>query len=524
VMARVDSLCEVSPSGGGVKIFCLVRLTDKAQLEALFNGMGGRLFKRANGVRHPPSIEIYRTNRYFTVTGETISMREDLRVVSIETIRWIIVEAGPKLAGKAKDDSRSAKAYRLAAALKASGSTYEEIRAALLSSDDPDIVSWTLEKGIANGERELRRLFDHAGKPSDEVVELPVVSAASFAGAPAPPRAWHVLNMVPGEQVTLLSGDGGVGKSIIGIQLAVATVTGREWLGMAPARGPVVLLSAEEDRKELNRRVESVAANYGVGLEELSDFHLIPLAGLDAVLAAPMKPGVMTPTAVWRGLVAIVERIKPCLVIIDTLADCYAGNENARPEVRQFVGLLRGMAIEQGLALVLLAHPSLSGIASGSGSSGSTAWSNSVRSRLYLDKVKDVDGADVETDLRILSTKKLNYGPDTLKLQLRWSEGCFVLDGPAGSLDKAALEAKAERVFLGLLASFAAQGRDVSPSPGATYGPSTFEKHPGALGVTRKAFVAAMERLLMAGKIIIETYGPPSKRYRRLALPAGRFV
>ena len=330
--------------------------------------------------------------------------------------------------------------------------------------------------------------------------------------------------MIPGEQVTLLGGDGGVGKSIVAIQLGLATVTEREWLGMTVAHGPVVYLSAEEDSKELNRRIEAVAANYGVDLAELGDFHFIPLAGLDAVLAAPMKPGLIAATAVWRGLLAIVERIKPCLVIIDTLADAYAGNENARPEVRQFIGLLRGLAIEHELAVVMLAHPSLAGIASGSGSSGSTAWSNSVRSRLYLDKLKAPDGEELDGDLRMLSTKKLNYGPDTLKMRLRWSDGCFVLDGDVKEFDRAVVDAKAERVFLELLVSLAAQGRTASPNRGSTYAPALFEKLPTAQGVSRKAFAAAMERLLTAGRIRVEPFGPPSKLRSKLVFAKPKLV
>ena len=56
-----------------------------------------------------------------------------------------------------------------------------------------------------------------------------------------------------------------------------------------------------------------------------------PLAGRDAVMAAHEgKVALISATAIWRGLVTIVGRVKPRLVIIDTLADVFAGNENAR--------------------------------------------------------------------------------------------------------------------------------------------------------------------------------------------------
>jgi hypothetical protein len=60
--------------------------------------------------------------------------------------------------------------------------------------------------------------------------------------------------------------------------------------------------------------------------------------------------------------------------------------EDAAPYLGTLVQL-RGLALETSSTALLLAHPSLSGMASGSGTSGSTAWSNSVRSRLYLTSI-----------------------------------------------------------------------------------------------------------------------------------------
>jgi hypothetical protein len=79
-------------------------------------------------------------------------------------------------------------------------------------------------------------------------------------------------------------------------------------------------------------------------------------------------------------------------------------------------------------------------------------------------------------------------------------------------------------VFLGLLASHIAQGRDVSPNRGQTYAPVVFEKHPSALNIDRKAFAAAMERLLTSNRIQVEPVGPPSRRYKRLVIVSERFV
>jgi RecA-family ATPase len=323
--------------------------------------------------------------------------------------------------------------------------------------------------------------------------------------------------MIPGRNVSTVAGDGGDGKTTLILQLAAAIAGDRPWLGHNPDPGPVLVVTAEDDEDEIHRRIAAISKSLMVDLSDLANLHIVPLAGLDAVMGAPEgRSPIIAPTAVFRGLVDLVERIEPRLVVLDALADVYAGEENSRTQVRQFVGQLRRLAIKNDLAVVLIAHPSLTGIASGNGTSGSTAWSNSVRARLYLERIKDDRGNEIDADLRVLRAKKSNYRPIGQGLRMRWQNGAFILDGKQSGFDKLAADAKAERVFLELLAQVTAQGRDVSPSVSNTYAPSVFEKHPSADGVTRKQFVAAMERLLGTNRIRVETIGPPSRRAKRL--------
>jgi hypothetical protein len=94
----------------------------------------------------------------------------------------------------------------------------------------------------------------------------------------------------------------------------------------------------------------------------------------------------------------------------------------------------------------------------------------------------------------------------------------LVAEGPLGGFDKLAAEAKAERVFLELLALLTRQERDVSPYPSKTYAPIIFESHPKAEAVRKKEFERAMERLLYPERIRVEPFGPPSRRRSRLVI------
>ncbi|MEO9792326.1 MAG: AAA family ATPase [Tateyamaria sp.] len=341
--------------------------------------------------------------------------------------------------------------------------------------------------------------------------------ASTLHGLSVPPRQWHVQDMVPDATVTLLGGDGGTGKSLLALQLAVATALGRKWVGIDARQGAALYVSAEDDKAELHRRLSDIARAEDVALSDLSGLHVASLAGEDALLATAEPNGVMIATQLLDLVRERVEALRPKLIVLDTLADLFGGNENDRSQARQFIGMLRGIAIKFQCAVVVLSHPSLTGMASGTGSSGSTGWNNSVRSRLYLSRPDDEDGGD--TDGRVLQVKKANYGPVGDEVALRWVKGVFIKSGGAGfvSADGAYLgDVVAEEAFLKLLDEMNKQDRRVSSSGGKNYAPSLFATNPDNEGVSKKRFQRAMERLLASGRIEITKEGPPSKRVEKI--------
>ena len=60
---------------------------------------------------------------------------------------------------------------------------------------------------------------------------------SSWDSKPCPQRQWSVRDRIPLRQVTLLSGEGSIGKSIVELMLCVAHVTGKEWLRSMPEPG-----------------------------------------------------------------------------------------------------------------------------------------------------------------------------------------------------------------------------------------------------------------------------------------------
>jgi RecA-family ATPase len=209
-----------------------------------------------------------------------------------------------------------------------------------------------------------------------------VINPADWEGLPVPPREWIVIDYIPAKTVTLLGGDGATGKSLLALQLAIGRAIAREWIGLMPEPGRTLVLSAEDDCDEMQRRFEDIRKFYDARMADLADIRLIDLVGEDSILGALMK-GQIEPTPMFHELDSFMADFRPGLVILDVLADMFSGEENNRPQSRQFIGLLKKLARKHDCTFLLLAHPSVNGINTGTGTSGSTGWNNAVRSRIY---------------------------------------------------------------------------------------------------------------------------------------------
>lgn len=278
-----------------------------------------------------------------------------------------------------------------------------------------------------------------------------------------------------------------------------------DWLGCEIASGPVVVISGEEPEREARRRIWLHARREGYLPESLIDLHLwFPDDAASAVLAVPDRNGVMQPTPLFRSIEAAIRLVAPVLVIVDNVASTFAGNQNDRVNVRSYVNLFRTIARHPSSpAVLLLDHPSLSGLTTCSGRGGNMDWRNSVRSALYL-RTPD-EKAEADRGIRILETAKSNYGPSGAATQrrLQWVDAGLQLEHAPSSLHRIAKDAECDETFLRLLDQRNAQGRPVYPGRGHNYAPSIFADMPGSNGFTAKAFALCMERLFNDKRIAL---------------------
>ena len=247
-------------------------------------------------------------------------------------------------------------------------------------------------------------------------------------------------------QVSLVSGEGGAGKSLLiyGLALSFAmeshtaspvALTGA--IFDAPTGGGRVLILSYEDHKakvkgiiegladvyrgigpDLGRRA-TAATQSGVAIMNMRDF---PLFG--AGDGEGGRPGFYNQRHAaldgWQALSNAVEAVKPRLIIIDPILSAYNGDSNHPAPVREFVGKL-GVMAETHHAGVLLAGHSTKKVRGGDRDlydagqiGGSAAWADAARGVLVLNRVEEEDG----WVCRKLAVAKSNDGPAFLELEL----------------------------------------------------------------------------------------------------------
>ncbi|MGY8681457.1 AAA family ATPase [Bradyrhizobium sp. UFLA05-153] len=369
----------------------------------------------------------------------------------------------------------------------------------------------------ANLPVELRSTGRHDGKSDDAGMpttpSLETKTPAVWKGTEPLKQRWLAAARIPCGDLTLYSGNGGAGKTETAVQLLVSVTAGLgDWLGCVVETGPALFLSCEEPEANIRDRIERICKHRCIDPHAIGDLHL-HFPDLEATwLVTADRFGKVMKTALLQQIELWISVRRPILIVIDSIAAVFDGEAIARRQVRSFLAMLRKVARDNEAAIVLLDHPSVRGMADGSGTANSVDWRNSVRAMLHL---SDADKND--PDIRELEVKKSNYGRSGEKIKLRWNGLTFVTKTSADSSPyRAAAERDVDELFLKLLDKRIAQGRPVRPSTGRGSAPFELAGDPEANGVSSDAFRAAMERLFTAGKIVSVETGPASKRRKHI--------
>jgi RecA-family ATPase len=344
---------------------------------------------------------------------------------------------------------------------------------------------------------------------------VPIADLAPWADTPAPARQWLLDSWIPLSQATYLTGPGSAGKSLLAQQLCTCVSLGLPFMGVATRQTRAMYLSCEDDLAELQRRQEAICAALKVRMSDLPGrLHLVSLAGHIGTELATFASGqsspdesgdtqpIIRPTARFHALSGTAVAHDIGFIALDNVAHLYAGNENIRNEVAAFVSLLNRLAVSCSGSVLLIGHPNKAG----DSFSGSTAWENQVRSRLFLEIATTPDGDIMDPDVRALRREKSNYARNGAELTFRWHDWAFVRDedlpeGLASRLAETAQASADNAIFLACLAERNRQSRPVSERPSVSYAPKVFAAMPESCGIGKARLQSAMDRLFRLGTI-----------------------
>lgn len=251
---------------------------------------------------------------------------------------------------------------------------------------------------------------------------------SSWEGMQVPGRKWIVPGLIPANTVTMLTGNGGDGKSLLAIQLLKSAVTGTRWIGCDVKQVRCLGIFAEDDKDELMRRSYDTLSADRLSFSDLDGLTLVDRDGENSVMYEAMHNDTAGHlTDFFARVCATIQTIGAELVVLDSLYNFFSGNENVRSQANEFIGALKKQCRHLGCAIILVAHPSRSGMGQGGdGTAGNTAWHNSVRSRLYLHRLKHPSGDPEQKGPLVLEHMKANYGRIENRIEILWEEGRFV--------------------------------------------------------------------------------------------------
>jgi RecA-family ATPase len=265
---------------------------------------------------------------------------------------------------------------------------------------------------------------------------------------------------VPMNALTLITGQGGVGKSNALLQLAVSIITGVDWLSPDQStRGvgfqvdpdqvgkSVAVIMAEEDVSEMKRRLQNIIRVYELSTKQIEQIeerlHIAGLSALGFELVKVIEDedegenGIkVKSTEDFDDFTRALRQIAPegtrglAAVILDPIVHFIPpGDENDNTVASRFMRVMQGWTRLPGEPAVILAHhsnksssknPHLAGAARGASALTTTAR---CQLNLYETNIEKEDPNEREIKIAI---SKSNYGPKGRPKTLMREKGVLV--------------------------------------------------------------------------------------------------
>jgi hypothetical protein len=163
--------------------------------------------------------------------------------------------------------------------------------------------------------------------------------------APAPPIEWIVPGWLARREIAVLASSAGSGKSTTVADLCIAVATGRPWCSTlqlaAGQTGPVLYFDEEQGAEEVSRLFQRL-----YGCQAHPNLHIASMQGI-----------VLSSASGIERIEAQIKALRPVLVVLDTVAQVFAGVDLANlEEVSAAFRHLFRLRDTYGCTIMLLTH------------------------------------------------------------------------------------------------------------------------------------------------------------------------
>ncbi|RDB43824.1 hypothetical protein DU490_05275 [Halomonas sp. DQ26W] len=318
------------------------------------------------------------------------------------------------------------------------------------------------------------------------------------------PVLWLVRGYVEADSLALVYGEPGHGKSFLTIDLAASIASGTPWHGAETKPGAVFYI-AGEGHNGLARRFKAWETNRGASLAGVPLYVSQRAAPLDDTASAAEVLRTVDTLAAETGQA-------PVLIVVDTLARCFGGDENSATDIGALVANLDALRHRWNATVLVVHH---SGKDTARGARGSTALRGAVDAEyrvtkdpaglvtLEATKMKDADAPE-RCAFRLAPVELPLVDDEGAPV---WSCALEPTEARTGPPKRPRRGSHAGRVLeiLEGLASFPDDSE--AGEPGCRVTVETLRGELERDGVDRRRVSEALERLAVLGWVLLEDNG-----------------
>ncbi|MBB3182715.1 KaiC/GvpD/RAD55 family RecA-like ATPase [Halomonas fontilapidosi] len=265
------------------------------------------------------------------------------------------------------------------------GAALRAVGAMMTTEDGRTLTEFNQDRYRESQRAETLEAFDDLGDPEEGAVLEDGRKRQSRAFGFVPvgdlvadlrPVSWLVRGYLEADSLALVYGEPGHGKSFLAIDLAASIATGTPWHGAETNPGAVFYI-AGEGHNGLSRRFKAWELHRGASLTVGVPLYASKRAApLDDKESAAEVLRVVDDLATETGQT-------PALIVVDTLARCFGGDENSATDIGAFVTNLDALRHRWNATVLVVHH---SGKDAARGARGSTALRGAVDAEYRVTK------------------------------------------------------------------------------------------------------------------------------------------